>query len=70
MNRPLSKSEASAGLGVCEKTLERLIGDNKIKAHRVGNRWKIYEQDLEAFLAECSNNGKPAAVDSLAAVGL
>lgn len=68
-NRALSKSETAALIGCCEKTLERFIADGKIKAHRVGGRWKIFERDLEAFLAECSNTRKPV-VESMAGAAL
>jgi excisionase family DNA binding protein len=54
-NRALSKAEAAALLGVCEKTVDRLITDGKIRAHKVGNRWKIFEKDLEAYLGACVN---------------
>ena len=58
-NRALSKAEAAALVGICEKTMERLIAEGKIKAHRVGNRWKIFQRDLDEFLVACSN-ARPA----------
>lgn len=57
-NRALAKSEAAALIGVCEKTMDRLIFSGAIKAHRVGNRWKIFQLDLEAFL-EAGVNRRP-----------
>lgn len=60
-NRALSKAEAAALIGVCEKTVERMISEGKLRAHKVGGRWKIFQLDLDAFLAGCSNDSKPAA---------
>jgi excisionase family DNA binding protein len=72
-NRALSKSEAAALLGVCERTMDRLIVSGAIKAHRVGNRWKIFQYDLDAFL-EAGVNRRPTqqanqpAAEAMAAV--
>jgi excisionase family DNA binding protein len=54
-NRALSKSETAALIGCCEKTLDRLIASGRIKAHRIGGRWKVFEDDLNAYLASCAN---------------
>jgi excisionase family DNA binding protein len=68
-NRPLSKSEAAALIGCCEKTLERLIADGKIKAHRIANRWKVFERDLDAYL-EAGCNKRPAGQNQPAVAGV
>lgn len=55
MNRAWSKSEASAIVGCCERTMDRLIAAGTIKAHRVGNRWRIFQSDIDEFLEAGSN---------------
>jgi excisionase family DNA binding protein len=59
LNRALSKSEASAAAGVCEKTLDRYIADGRIRAHRIGGRVKVFERDMKDFLDGCAT-GAPA----------
>jgi excisionase family DNA binding protein len=66
-NRALSKSETAALIGVCEKTVERLIADGKIRAHRVGGRWKIFQLDLDAFLEAGVNKPRVESADQLIA---
>jgi excisionase family DNA binding protein len=67
-NRAFSKAEAAAIVGCCEKTIERLIASGAIKAHRVGNRWKVFQVDLDAYLEAGVNRltseqaGQPIAV--------
>lgn len=58
-NRAWSKAEAAALIGCSEKTIERQIASGKIRAHKVGNRWKIFQRDLDDFL-EAGANKRPA----------
>jgi len=53
--RALSKAETAARLGTSERTVERFIDSGRIRAHKVGGRWKVFENDLDAFLAQCAN---------------
>lgn len=54
-NRALAKSEAAVRLGSSERTIDRLIRGGKIRAHKIGVRWKILETDLDAYLSRCAN---------------
>jgi excisionase family DNA binding protein len=53
--RALAKSEAAVRCGTSERTIERLIKNRKLRAHKVGARWKIFESDLDAYLGTCAN---------------
>jgi excisionase family DNA binding protein len=46
----LSTSDAAERLGVCRRTVNRLIQRKKIKARRVGRQWRISETQLEKFI--------------------
>lgn len=53
-------------LQVCEKTVRRLIGSNKLIASRVGegNRsLRIKKSDIDVYLAEHINKAKGVAVN-------
>lgn len=51
---PLLNIQATARrLGVCEKTVRRLIERGELRAHKVGRQHRISEDDLARFLQEC-----------------
>ena len=51
---PLLNIQATARrLGVCEKTVRRLIERGELCAHKVGRQHRISEDDLARFLQEC-----------------
>lgn len=54
-NRALPRSEAAVRIGASERTVDRLIRSQKIRAHKVGSRWKIFEADLDVYLGLCAN---------------
>jgi excisionase family DNA binding protein len=66
-NRAWSKAEAAALVGCCEKTMERLIAEGKIRAHKVGNRCKIFQVDIDAFLEAGVNKPRVESADQLIA---
>lgn len=41
--------EAAAALDLNERTIRQYIYDNKIKAVKIGRKWKISKDTLEAF---------------------
>jgi excisionase family DNA binding protein len=45
-----SIASLAARWGVCERTVRRLIGSGKLKAHGIGGQIRIAEEDAEAFL--------------------
>lgn len=47
-------------LKVCDKTVRRLIKNNKLKASRVGRSWRIKRSEIEVYLrgTENSEGGK------------
>lgn len=51
MGRALLRTEAAARIGTSERTLDRLIENGKLRAHRVsGRRVTIFEADLQEYL--------------------
>lgn len=51
-------------LKVCDKTVRRLIHDNKLTASKVGNRsWRIKKADIDAYLEQHTNAMKGVATD-------
>jgi excisionase family DNA binding protein len=42
-------------LGVCTKTARKIIHSGKIRAHLVGGQWRIFEPDLQEYLARQAN---------------
>ena len=55
MSKPLTKADAAARCGTSEKTIERSVKGGRLKAHKIGGRLIIFEDDLNAFLAQCAN---------------
>ncbi|MBR0156888.1 MAG: helix-turn-helix domain-containing protein [Clostridia bacterium] len=51
-------------LKVCEKTVRRLISNNKLVASKVGDRaWRIRKDDIDVYLREHTNGRKGVAVN-------
>ena len=46
----LSVSEATQYLGISKPTLYRLLEQDKLKAHKVGNQWRFRKADLAAYV--------------------
>ena len=46
----LSPERAAALLDMNPETIRRYIREGRLKATKIGNRWKISESDLAAFL--------------------
>jgi excisionase family DNA binding protein len=55
MGKPLTKADAAARCGTSEKTIERSVKGGKLRAHKIGGRLIIFEDDLNTFLAQCAN---------------
>ncbi len=51
-------------LKVCEKTVRRLIGSNKLIASKVGERkWRIRKDDIDVYLREHTNSREGGSVN-------
>lgn len=60
MERYYTVDEIANMLSMHPKTIQRYIREDKLHAKKVGKSWRVYEQDLKAFM-ECSNiNGDTA----------
>lgn len=42
--------EAAEIIGCSVKSIRNYISAGKLKAHKVGGKWKIYREDIEAFM--------------------
>lgn len=51
--------EVARRLRVSEMTVIRRIAAGKLRARREGHVWRINERDLEAYLHETYEQGKP-----------
>jgi excisionase family DNA binding protein len=51
----LSITKVSRALDVSENTTRRLIRSGKLRASRVGQQWRVFRSDLDAYLTEHSN---------------
>ncbi len=54
MERELSPSEAAARLGTTTRSVQRWIARGVLPARRVGGRWRIAVETLDAFVADVS----------------
>ena len=60
-NELLTISQAADYLKLSEKTVRRLISDQKLIASKVGDRsWRIKESDIEDYLQSRTNAKKGA----------
>jgi len=58
-NELLTVSQAANYLKISEKTVRRLINNQKLLASKVGDRsWRIKESDIEDYLQTHSNGKK------------
>ena len=51
----LSISKVCKRLDISEGTTRRLIETGVLKAHRIRHQWRIFESDLQDYLAAQSN---------------
>jgi len=51
----LSITKVSRALDISENTTRRLIKSGKLRASRVGQQWRVFQSDLDAYLTERSN---------------
>lgn len=42
--------EAADIIGCSIKSIRNYIASGKLKAHKVGGKWKMYPEDIEAFM--------------------
>jgi excisionase family DNA binding protein len=54
----LETADIAALLKCDTKTVERMARSGRLKAFKLGGRWRYRRQDIEAFMA---GDGKPAA---------
>ena len=47
--------EVAEKLKVDIETVRRLIQRKKLKAYKIGNSWRVAEDDLDSFIKERSN---------------
>ena len=52
--RMFTVAETAEQLRVCTKTVVRLIARGRLRAQRVGSRYRIAEADIRAYLAGTS----------------
>ncbi len=52
----LSITKVSRALDISENTTRRLIKSGKLHASRVGQQWRVFQSDLDVYLAERSNH--------------
>lgn len=50
MEKLLSPEQAAEALGFIPETIRQWIRQKKIKAIKIGRKWRIKESDLQAFL--------------------
>ncbi len=55
----LTVAQAAQYLQVCEKTVRRLITNQKLTASKVGSRaWRIRKEAIDEYLTEHTNGAK------------
>lgn len=60
----LTISQTAKYLQLSEKTIRRLINDNRLTASRVGNRiWRVKTSDIEDYIQAHTNGKKGATMD-------
>lgn len=50
MNGILLPKEVAKILKVCEETIRRKLQTGKLKGFKIGNDWRVREQDLQEFI--------------------
>jgi len=64
MSKPLTKADVAVRCGTSEKTVERAVKNGKLRAHKIGSRLIIFEDDLDVYLAQCANVPAPSAAST------
>lgn len=50
-------------LDVSERTARRIIEIGQLKAHRIGRQWRVFEADLQDYLARNANTQQQKRTD-------
>jgi excisionase family DNA binding protein len=50
-----SVSRLAKRLGVSQRTARRIVGTGEVKAYRIGRQWRVFEPDLQDYLANQVN---------------
>ena len=53
--RAISPRQIAQTLDVSKRTVCHIIQTGKLRAHRVGRQWRVFEGDLEDYLAKRVN---------------
>ena len=61
--------QASQYLGVSPDTLYKYVGEQKIPAFKLGNRWRFKKSKLDQWMEEKSNQGEPKTAKKSKAAG-
>src|SRR5262245_25366815 len=64
MSDELSPSEAARRIGATTRSVQRWIATGRLPARRVGSRWRVASDALDAFAAGEPERGVPAAAAS------
>ena len=54
-DQALSISRLAERLDVSGRTARRIIESRQLKAHRIGRQWRVFEADLQDYLARQAN---------------
>ncbi len=57
-NEIMTISQVANYLRVSDKTVRRLIKDNRLTASKVGSCWRIRKEDISRYLDRTANTGK------------
>jgi acetyl-CoA/propionyl-CoA carboxylase biotin carboxyl carrier protein len=60
MLHELTPAEAAARIGVTTRSVQRWIASGRLPGRRVGGRWRVAIDALDAFAVESSPSGRPA----------
>lgn len=61
MEAALSVMQVARRLNVSERTARKVIASGDLRAHRVGRQLRVFEADLQAYLARNTNRHPPPA---------
>jgi excisionase family DNA binding protein len=50
-------------LDVSERTARRIVEIGELKAHRIGRQWRVFETDLQDYLARNANSQERFGAD-------
>lgn len=54
---PLTMHQAARMLGLSKRTIERMIGDGRLPAIRIGGRWRVTRQIIDQVLEHGTTAG-------------